>query len=518
MKLVAETLQEQADRVAGSGEHARAFRSPIDAAWVLSWRERADSGDLRKAIGHACSGVAWASSAGAGMLDEEADGGDGDDTEATEGDDEAAPAPLSDDPILDAFSPWYQISPDPAREDRRAQVQARMLAAIRRPVRTLIATEILAEGVNLQECGMVAHYDLPWNPTRLIQRNGRVDRRLDARFEDPQGRRAVCDALGLPAAAVDLYQPPAQIYHLTVLPIEPAFLDTSGEPPAERVRKVLTRKLKSIRVLFGLASWPVVLRAADAQRVLTGELEFETPGFRRRERLFEQWRKLADLGATLPADAPGGTLVVEAGVPWFESLRLESAGTTAPSWEHVRAAVVQTSPRGRAIHSAVDWQVATKAAGVPSDGPVTAITGALVLEEEAVVGWDYRQRRNAGVTRWSFLPAVLSLREGQELADTPCPLAATDDDGRARVPTSPTSFAEDILSVAIEALLEGEHPSMQQRGSMPPAPELDVDATGWLRWFLARPFFSAKLDPRDGDDVLAQPPPAGRWNLWIVRR
>ena len=201
-----------------------------------------------------------------------------------------------------------------------------------------------------------------------------------------------------------------------------------------------------------------------------------------------------------------------------ESLRLESAGTTAPSWEHVRAAVVQTSPRGRAIHSAVDWQVATKAAGVPSDGPVTAITGALVLEEEAVVGWDYRQRRNAGVTRWSFLPAVLSLREGQELADTPCPLAATDDDGRARVPTSPTSFAEDILSVAIEALLEGEHPSMQQRGSMPPAPELDVDATGWLRWFLARPFFSAKLDPRDGDDVLAQPPPAGRWNLWIVRR
>ena len=41
---------------------------------------------------------------------------------------------------------------------------------------------------------------------------------------------------------------------------------------------------------------------------------------------------------------------------------------------------------------------------------------------------------------------------------------------------------------------------------------------GRYRWFLARPFFSAKLDPRDGDDVLAQPPPAGRWNLSIVRR
>jgi hypothetical protein len=40
----------------------------------------------------------------------------------------------------------------------------------------LLSTDILAEGVNLQQCGRVINFDLPWNPMRLVQRNGRVDR------------------------------------------------------------------------------------------------------------------------------------------------------------------------------------------------------------------------------------------------------------------------------------------------------------------------------------------------------
>ena len=41
----------------------------------------------------------------------------------------------------------------------------------------LIATDCIAEGVNLQYyCSQVIHYELPWNPNRLEQRNGRVDR------------------------------------------------------------------------------------------------------------------------------------------------------------------------------------------------------------------------------------------------------------------------------------------------------------------------------------------------------
>ncbi len=45
------------------------------------------------------------------------------------------------------------------------------------PLRIIIATDCLSEGINLQEHFTgVLHYDLPWNPNRLEQREGRVDR------------------------------------------------------------------------------------------------------------------------------------------------------------------------------------------------------------------------------------------------------------------------------------------------------------------------------------------------------
>lgn len=40
----------------------------------------------------------------------------------------------------------------------------------------LLCTDALSEGVNLQEACIVVNYDLPWNPMRLVQRIGRVDR------------------------------------------------------------------------------------------------------------------------------------------------------------------------------------------------------------------------------------------------------------------------------------------------------------------------------------------------------
>ncbi len=41
---------------------------------------------------------------------------------------------------------------------------------------TVVATDVLAEGLNLQDCDKVINYDLHWNPVRLIQRFGRIDR------------------------------------------------------------------------------------------------------------------------------------------------------------------------------------------------------------------------------------------------------------------------------------------------------------------------------------------------------
>ena len=40
----------------------------------------------------------------------------------------------------------------------------------------LISTDVLAEGQNLQDCGILVNYDLHWNPTRMVQRAGRIDR------------------------------------------------------------------------------------------------------------------------------------------------------------------------------------------------------------------------------------------------------------------------------------------------------------------------------------------------------
>jgi superfamily II DNA/RNA helicase len=43
-------------------------------------------------------------------------------------------------------------------------------------LRVLIATDVLSEGQNLQDCAIIVNYDLPWAIIRLIQRAGRVDR------------------------------------------------------------------------------------------------------------------------------------------------------------------------------------------------------------------------------------------------------------------------------------------------------------------------------------------------------
>ena len=48
--------------------------------------------------------------------------------------------------------------------------------------RILISTEVLSEGVNLHRSNVVINYDIPWNPTRLMQRVGRINR-VDTKFD-----------------------------------------------------------------------------------------------------------------------------------------------------------------------------------------------------------------------------------------------------------------------------------------------------------------------------------------------
>jgi superfamily II DNA/RNA helicase len=48
--------------------------------------------------------------------------------------------------------------------------------------RILISTEVLSEGVNLHKSNVVINYDIPWNPTRMMQRVGRINR-VDTNFD-----------------------------------------------------------------------------------------------------------------------------------------------------------------------------------------------------------------------------------------------------------------------------------------------------------------------------------------------
>jgi len=48
--------------------------------------------------------------------------------------------------------------------------------------RILISTEVLSEGVNLHKSNVVINYDIPWNPTRMMQRVGRINR-VDTKFD-----------------------------------------------------------------------------------------------------------------------------------------------------------------------------------------------------------------------------------------------------------------------------------------------------------------------------------------------
>lgn len=69
-----------------------------------------------------------------------------------------------------------QSSGVPTREDIKRAFNAN---PTKHPLRILIATDAAREGLNLQaHCWNLFHFDVPWNPSRMEQRNGRIDRKL----------------------------------------------------------------------------------------------------------------------------------------------------------------------------------------------------------------------------------------------------------------------------------------------------------------------------------------------------
>ena len=79
--------------------------------------------------------------------------------------------------ILQRQHTKLQVKAVTGNEGDSEQRKEMVLALAKEPVRVLVATDCMSEGINLQDhYDAVVHYDLPWNPNRLEQREGRVDR------------------------------------------------------------------------------------------------------------------------------------------------------------------------------------------------------------------------------------------------------------------------------------------------------------------------------------------------------
>ena len=99
------------------------------------------------------------------------------------------------------------------------------------PVRILIATDAAREGLNLQaHCWNLFHFDVPWNPSRMEQRNGRIDRKLQDHTE------VFCHYF---------------VYH---------------QRPEDRILKVLVQKTERIKKELGSLAQVIDARLADTLR------------------------------------------------------------------------------------------------------------------------------------------------------------------------------------------------------------------------------------------------------------
>lgn len=130
----------------------------------------------------------------------------------------------------DLWEHRIEVFHGPTPPDKREAIKrAFNLPPKEHPVRILVATDAAREGINLQaHCWNLFHFDVPWNPGRLEQRNGRIDRKL---------------------------QPsPEVLCHYFVY----------NQRPEDRVLRALVRKTETIRAELGSLSQVLEGRLATA--------------------------------------------------------------------------------------------------------------------------------------------------------------------------------------------------------------------------------------------------------------
>ena len=175
--------------------------------------------------------------------------------------------------LLERFAPVAQGAAEPVARER---------------VTLLLATDLLSEGVNLQDASIVVHLDLPWNPARLAQRLGRVRR--------PGGASVVRSHLMAPPAQSELL----------------LRVDARLRAKLARAERAIGRTLE---VMPALASLPSTTRASAADDVVVSQ-SAESIG----EELDQlaRWRRVHACATRAPAPLVAAVQCDEAG--WLASL------------------------------------------------------------------------------------------------------------------------------------------------------------------------------------------------------
>jgi len=141
----------------------------------------------------------------------------------------------------DRYESRIEIYHGPTPPAKREEIKRAFNAdPTKHPVRILIATDAAREGLNLQaHCYNLFHFDVPWNPSRMEQRNGRIDRKL---------------------------QPSPNVFcHYFVY----------RQRPEDRVLQVLVRKTETIREELGSLSQVIDARLAKSMKrgIKRGDIE-----------------------------------------------------------------------------------------------------------------------------------------------------------------------------------------------------------------------------------------------------
>lgn len=106
--------------------------------------------------------------------------------------------------MIKRFAPYY---------NKVSAVDRKKLA----PLRVLVSTDVLSEGVNLQDGTLLVNYDIHWNPVRLMQRIGRVDRRMNPQIEEELVKEKPAAKKSRGHIQVRNFLPPAEIETLLTL-------------------------------------------------------------------------------------------------------------------------------------------------------------------------------------------------------------------------------------------------------------------------------------------------------------